>query len=159
MSGPANSVGYLLSENVALSSDDGQRLIQLTDILNKNARNTNAKDIGRYFQEEIINGQQFFGNTPQETRSVYRKCFSFGAIAAGATLNIPHTITGLTALTRLYGSCVTNVVDYRPIPFVSPVALNQGIMILLAGANIVIVNGAGAPNITSGIIVAEYLKS
>ena len=77
---------------------------------------------------------------------------------AGAALNIAHGITNFVELTALYGTCITAVVDYRPIPFVSVAAANQGIQVLLAGANITITNGAAAPNITSGIIIAEYLK-
>ena len=108
---------------------------------------------------EILNDQKFFvAGDPQRYRSVFRKVFSFAAIAAGATLNIAHGITGFVELTNLYGTCITAVVDYRPIPFASVAAANQGIQILLAGANISITNGAAAPNITSGICVCEYLK-
>lgn len=124
----------------------------------KLAKASNSKDIGIYELTEILNGQKFFGATPQVKRDVYRKCFAFGAIAAGATLNIAHGVANLTNLTRLYGTCVTAVVDYRPIPFVDITLITNQIMVLLAGANIVIVNGATAPNITSGICVVEYIK-
>lgn len=119
----------------------------------------NLKENAQYEDEELLTGQQWFttGNN-QTKRYTYRKCFEFGAIAAGATLNIAHGLTNVSFYTKIYGCCSTAVVDYRPIPYASTTAINQQIEINVAGLNIVIINGAASPNITNGIVVLEYIK-
>jgi hypothetical protein len=119
----------------------------------------NYRDIGTYDTVEVVNGQQFFGSTQQRKRFAFRKVFSIGSIATGATSNTAHGITGQTLFTRIYGTCITDVVDYRPLPYPTPAALNQQISLTVTSTNIVIVNGAGSPNITSAIVVLEYLKN
>lgn len=155
---PANSLAFKVVENVTFSKDQGQFLLQLTDLYQKLATSTNAKDIGSYETVELLNGQQFFGPNPQTKIQIYRKCFAIGAIAAGATSSIAHGIT-LTRLTRAYGTCITDVVDYRPIPYVSATLITNQIQLTVTATNVVVVNGATAPNITSGIIVLEYQKN
>lgn len=149
-----------LQENISFSENFTIFLEQITRYYRDIARKVNEKEGGMYPQAlEVLTSQKFFtAGNPRAYRSVFRKVFPVTAIAAGATLNIAHGIVGFVELVNLYGSCITNVVDYRPIPFTSAVAVNQGIQVLLVGANISITNGAAAPNITSGYIVAEYVK-
>jgi len=120
----------------------------------------NLKENAQYEDRELLTGQQWFttGNN-QTKRYTYRRCFEFGAIAAGATLNIAHGLVGIALYTRIYGTCITNVPDNRPIPYVSVAATNQQIEMNVTAANIVIINGAAAPPITSGIAVVEYIKT
>ena len=131
----------------------------MNEIYQKIARASNAKEIAIYEESELVTGQRFPGATPQVKRTGYRKVFLFGAIAAGSALNIAHNITGITEITKLYGSCVTNVVDYRPIPYVDVTAVTNQISILLSGLNIIVSNGATAPNVTLGMVICEYLKN
>lgn len=155
---PTFSLGNYLPEDVDLPEGSHELRVMLKSILEDNAKQTNRKDTGSYDEVEQLINQQFFGVTPQVKRNVYRIVFPFGAIATGAALNIAHGIVGFVELTRLYGTCITDVIDYRPVPFNSVAAANQGIQVLLAGINITITNGGAAPNITSGIIVCEFVK-
>ena len=150
-----------LDENISFSADWDQFLEQITNEYRKAAKKINEKERGFYPQElEIINDQQFFTNgNPQAYRGVFRKVFPFGAIAAGATLVIAHNIAAFTEMTNIYGTCITNVVDYRPIPYVSVVNVNQQIGLVVTAANINVINGAGAAPITSGMIILEFLKT
>jgi hypothetical protein len=157
-SAPANSLSFRVIENVTFAKDFDQFLLQFTDIYQKLAKSTNAKDIGDYETVELLNGQQFYGPNPQTKIQIYRKCFALGAVAAGATSSFAHGIT-LTQLTRVYGTCITAVVDYRPIPYASTTIVTDQIQLTVTATNIVIVNGVTAPNITSGIIVMEYQKN
>jgi hypothetical protein len=122
------------------------------------ANSLNLKTAGIFELVEVQNCEQFFGLTinQQKKRFVFRKTFSFGAILAGASLVIPHGITGVTSYTHIYGTAVT-ATDNRPIPHAS-VTANANIEIIVDATNITINNGAAGPNITSGIIVLEYLK-
>jgi len=159
---PSSTLETALPENVVFSEDHKQFIEQWTDLYKKVASKVNGKERAIYPLElEILNDQRFFtvGDT-RTYRSVFRKVFRFDAIAAnGLPFPIPHGITGQTMFTKIQGTCITNVVDYRPIPYVSVAAANQCIQIGVVGNNIVIINGAAAAPITSGMVVLEYLKN
>lgn len=156
---PINSKTAFLPTTEVFPKDESQRLIKQTSNYTDIAQAVNVREIALYQDtQSVITGQQFSdpGNA-QKKKYTFRTMYYFGAIAAGATLNTPHGITNLVQCTHIYGTCITDVVDYRPIPYSSTVALNQQISIRVVGANIEIINGAASPNITSGIIVLEYL--
>jgi len=124
------------------------------------ARSANIKDVARYETVETITGQRFFNLVdPQKKRFSFRQCYVVGAVAPGATVLIAHGIVGIVMFTRMYGTCITGVVDYRPIPWSSAIAVTDQISVRVVGANIEIINGATAPNITSGMVVLEYLRT
>jgi hypothetical protein len=156
---PSNSLGAFVPINQTFSEDQSQFLIQITNRDRDIARYINAREIAIYDLIEILTGEQWFGATPQVKRDVFRRVYQLGATAAGATTTIAHGITGLTAFTHIYGTAVTAVVDYRPIPYSSVTAVTDQIEINVDATNINVSNGATAPNITSGIIVLEYLKN
>lgn len=157
---PINSQTAFLNTFIDLQLNDEQLRIVLTDLITKSAYAVNLREIAQYDLIELLTGQQFFTTgTAQTKRFSYRKVFEFGAIATGATYTTAHGITGQTIFTKIYASCVTDIVDYRPIPYASAAAITDQISIRVVGANIEIVNGATSPNIASGIIVLEYLKN
>jgi len=155
---PQNAFEPPLPETLDMAEEFEAFRRQFMPLYETVATKINQKDRGFYPLTEILNDQRFFSTDPQVYRNVFRKVFSIGAVAAGATLNTAHGITGFVELTRLYGTVITATVDYRPVPYASVTAANQGIELNLTGANIVLINGAAAPNITSGILVCEYLK-
>lgn len=155
---PNFSLGAYLSETIEVPPDQSDQTAYLKTRLEEILRNLNKKEIASYEELELLNGQQYYGATPQEKRYVYRRVFPFGAIAAGATLPIVHGIAGITAFTRMYGTVITANPDDRPIPFAGVVA-NSNIEIIRNGLNVNITVGAGSPNVTSGILVVEYLKN
>lgn len=149
-----------LDENISFAENWEQFLEQITNEYRKAAKRINEKERGFYPQElEILNDQQFFTlGDPQNYRSVFRKVFPFGAIAAGATLVIPHLITSITEFTNISGTIITAVPDDRPLPYADTVLVTNQVSVLRNGANINIINGATAPNIVSGICIVEFLK-
>jgi len=158
---PQGTLEPALPENVSFAEEWKQFHQQWTELYRKVSIKVNSKERAIYPLElEIVNDQQFFtvGN-PRTYRSVFRKSFNIGAIAAGATLNTAHGITNMTSFTKIEGTCVTATPDYRPLPYSSPVALNQNILLSVTAANIVIINGAGNPNIVSGTVILEYVKN
>jgi hypothetical protein len=90
-----------------------------------------------------------------------RQVYSFGAIAAGANLDIPHGLTNLTQFTRIWGTVVTTAVDYRPLPYIDPASLTTGMTILVGtvlGVPVIrIALGATAVPVTRGLAILEYL--
>lgn len=157
---PSNSKTAFLPTSEVFPEDDSQFLIKLTNLYTDIANAVNLREIAQYDLAEFITGEQWFtsGNA-QVKRSTFRRVYSIGAIATGATSTTAHGLTGFTAFTHIYGTCITDVVDYRPLPYVSATAVNAQISLTITGTNIVIVSGAAAPNITSAIVVLEFLKN
>ena len=143
---------FVLSENVEESRK------QIIDKCKELAYSSNSKTYGLFSSYELLNNERFLTDGSQKTKSVFRKVLVIGTVAQGATLNTAHGISGLTQIVRLYGSIVTDVVDYRPLPRVSATAVNEQVSLDLVGANIVLINGAAAPAITAGLIIIECLK-
>lgn len=165
--GPANAQSSFLPIEFDIPSDDdlARELISKRERLT--ATIVNVKQNGQYELLELLSAQQWFStgiaSAPNKPRYGFRQVYSFGAIAPGATLLIPTTIPVIAGQTLFFtlirGSCVTNVPDFRPIPYSSATAVNQQIEIKVDTVNITIINGAGAPAIVSGIVVLEYLKN
>lgn len=155
---PINSKTAFLPTTEVFPKDESQRLIKQTSNYTDIAQAVNVREIALYQDTQpVITGQQFSdpGNA-QKKKYTFRTMYYFGAIAAGATLNIPHEIKNLFQLTHAYGTCVIGN-DFTSIPHVSTVALDEQISMEVTATDIEIINGAGGPNITSGIIVLEYL--
>ncbi len=152
-----NNVAYLQS-----SRDFPEDPKQLNYILNKSyidtANAVNTRTIGIFpVNRSAITGESWFIQKNQRQQTL-RQVYTFGAIAAGTTLLIPYTVSGFVQFTRIYGTCFTNFPDARPLPFVSTVAnANIAIRIDTVGFNIVITSGAAANNITSGLVVLEWM--
>lgn len=159
---PANSQAPFLPTSQVFPEEESQLLIVHTDVYASSAQAINIRQIGTYDKLEQINGQFFFNDTtPSKKRLAYRQTYSFGATAAGATTLVAHNISGVNSIvtfTHIYGTCITAVIDNRPIPYASVTAIGEQIEVLIDATNINISNGAAAPAITSGIIVLEYLK-
>ncbi len=157
---PANSNAVFLPTTIQYPKDPEELLIRLNKAYEDIATRLNVKQIGIFDLLEFLTGEQWFttGN-PQIKRQTFRKVYEIGAIAAGATSNTAHGLTGVTAFTHIYGTAITAAPDNRPIPYASATAVNQQIEIKVDGANITIINGAAAPNITSAIVVLEFLKN
>jgi hypothetical protein len=123
------------------------------------AQAVNVRTIGIFEQLQIVTGERWFSSSPTNAllkRQTYRQVYTFANIAPGAGTTINHGITGITAFTRIYGTCVTSLPDYRPIPYAS-VAVNANIDLTVTPTQIIIANGAGSATLISGIIVLEYL--
>ena len=157
---PESALETPLDENLIISKGWEEFQEQFTKLYRDIATKVNNKERAFYPLEfEIINDQRMFNaNDTSEYRSVFRKVFSIGTIVAGATDNTAHGLTDITDLTRLFGAVLTTVPDRRPLPRVSTANINQQISLDIVGANIVIINGAGGPDITRGIVVLEFTK-
>lgn len=157
--GPDFSLDNHLNEQFDLPEDSEERFLALKKEIESHAQMINRKDTGQYEESEVIVNQTFPGNTPQDKRSVFRLLVPTGAIAQGATGTIGHNIAAFTNMTTISGTVITDVVDYRPIPYASTVALNEQISVTVDDTNVVIVNGGASPNITSGFVLLEFVKN
>jgi hypothetical protein len=109
----------------------------------------------------------YFTSQRQQT---LRQIYNFDAIAPGTELDIPHglDLNNVVIFTRIYGTVITIIPDYRPLPYVDPVTLTTGMTILVGPGTVApfigvpsirIILGATAPAVTSGIAVLEWLSN
>lgn len=155
---PDSSTGNFVPENYVVPEDASQMQEFLKRILENHARFINRKDTAQYETIEVQNNQTFPGNTTQDKKSAYRKIFEFGAIAVGATLNIPHNITNLVETTKWSGNFITGA-DERPLPYLDTLVVTDQVSVKRIGDNYVIINGATAPAIVSGRLIVDFLKN
>jgi len=155
---PINSQTAFLPTSEMYSEDQEQLLIKLTQSYTNIAYGVNIREISIYETLPVITGQFFYDpNNAQRKRLSYRQVYPFGAIPAGGGLVFPHNIVGLVQVTHRECEVITSLPDFRPVPYVDPAALNVGIAIRNDMTNIFIAVGAGSPNVTSGIVILEYL--
>jgi hypothetical protein len=124
------------------------------------AQAVNGRTIGVFENIQIVTGERWYASDPTNAlnkRQTYRKAFPVGAIAKNTTLQIPHGITGIVAFTRIYGTCITDLPDFRPIPYASIAGMTATIDLRVDTTTIYIAVGSGSPNVLSGNIVLEYL--
>lgn len=103
-----------------------------------------------------ITGESWYVNGQPYKQQTMRQVYTFGAIASGAILLINYVASGFTEFSRIYGTCITDFPDNRPIPYAA-ITATAGIEVRVTNNRIVIFNGPTAPNIISGKIVLEWL--
>lgn len=157
---PASSQAPFLPVTTFFPDDFEQFRIRFLQLYTLLARSVNVRGIAIFDQTEFLCGEQWptQGNA-QSKRSTYRTIYFIGGIAAGATSTTPHGLSTVTSFTNIYGTAITDTPDNRPIPYASATLVTNQIEINVDGTNINIINGATAPNITSAIVVLEYLKN
>lgn len=120
----------------------------------------NGREISYYGLVETVCGQYYYtSGNPQKFRTTFRQTYQLPATTAGSTATIPHNIPVFTEMVTIKGDAITAAPDYRPIPYVDPVTNTNGIGIRVDSTNIYVTNGSTAPNINSGTITLEYLKT
>lgn len=161
---PQNTLGPFLQTSVFFPENFDEFRVKFLELYRDISNTVNTRETGIFDLVEFLTGENWFtiGN-PQVKRKTFRKCFSIGAIAAGATLTTAHGITQFSPLTftHIYGTVITDAATFnkRPIPYASATLITDQIQLDADDTNFRIVNGATAPNITSGIVVLEYLKN
>lgn len=157
---PDNSESPYLPSSLSFPEEGASLTGSLSQMYGAISYRLNNREIALYDLTERTTGQKWTDSTNlQVPKETFRFVFNIGAIATGATLNTAHGITNVTAFTRIYGTAITDAPDNRPIPYASAPGVNQQIEINVTSVNIVIINGAAAPNISSAIVVLEYLKN
>lgn len=114
----------------------------------------NQRTIGLFpTGKPAINGESWFLTSNQRQQAL-RQVYTFTASG-----NIPHGLntTSLTGFTKCTGE-FTDGTNWYGVIFGSSVAIAGQISFYITPTNIVVLSGAGAPSITSGIIILEWLS-
>ncbi len=140
--------------------------LQLSIELNRSyvdiAHNVNARVIGFFtVNRSTVTGENWYIEKNQKQQTL-RQVYTFGPIAPGTELDIPHGIKNFDQFTRIYGTVVTTTPgDYRPLPYIDPGSLTTGMTVLVGIVatvpSIRIVLGATALPVSKGLVVLEWL--
>jgi len=122
------------------------------------AKSINIREIGVYSQSLTATGQVFEYLTDTTSQEAQRHIYKIGAIATGTTVSTNHNIESeeFTMFTRIYGVALTDTNVFEPLPYAS-VTANANVELSVTQKQIVIKNGAAAPNITQVIVVVEFI--
>lgn len=146
-------VGFLPTFRNHQVVDEEQFRLFLSGVYTSVANAVNVRQNGIYQSAEFQSGQTWIDGSP-----VFRKVFSFGAIAAGGTSGaIPTGITTIKYCTNIYGTVITTTPDFRTIPHAS-VTANANIEVIVTTTTYTINVGAASPNVSSGYLILEYVK-
>lgn len=117
------------------------------------ANAVNNRTIGLFSKNRpTITGESWFINS--NAQQTIRQIYTFTAKG-----NIPHGIntSRIGGFVRIYGTFTDGSVWY-PVPYVDHQNINHQVEISVNSANIVINSGAGAPTISSGFVVLEWIS-
>jgi hypothetical protein len=157
---PDNSESPYLSTYLNFPEEKGELSGTLSRMYGNISYRLNNREIAIYDLSERTTGQKWTDSANlQVPKETFRKIFEIGAINTGVTSTTAHGLTGVSSYTKIAGTAITDTPDNRPIPYADVTAVTDQIEITVNGTNIIIVNGATAPNITSAIVILEYLKN
>ncbi len=148
-----NSVAYLRTSR-DFPEDNHQLRIELNKAYIDTASAVNSRTIGLYpTTRPAITGDEYFitATKQQSLRQVY----TFSAVGS-----IPHNISpaSISQFTKSGGEFTDGTNWYGAI-FGSNIAIAGQISFYITPTNIVILAGAGAPAIVSGIIIVEWITN
>lgn len=149
-----NKSPYLRTSRTFPKDDAGLLSVELDKSYVDIAQNVNNRTIGLYpVTTPAITGNSYF-ITSQRQQSV-RQIYTFTSTTA-----IPHdiNIAELSYLVSMYGQYLDTTGKWDGLIAGSPTAIAGQISFYLDGTNINFVSGAGAPTISKGIIILEWLS-
>lgn len=152
-------------ESIPEKWEDAKPLV--VEQLKKIALAINSREIGFYLDEELISGKAFipgtvsgWSGTNQIFRTILRKVIDFGSLPHTASKSVPHGIVADFSFTLIaLWACATDPSGLKiPIPYATPVALNQTISLQMDAINFTITTGTNRTNFNRCFIVCEYIQ-
>ena len=160
---PINAEQAYLSPSIDIPKPESNPEL-FYEVINQRERETadiiNLKENAVYnFDETLTNQQWPIPSNPQTFRDGFRKIFALSPLATGAISVIPHNIVDMLQTTDYWANVITDVPDFRQVPYASTNAISDQIEMKVDVTNITIINGGTSPNITGGYAVIEYVKT
>lgn len=149
-----NQVAYLRTTREFPYEDPYQLSVEVTKAYLDTANAVNNRTISIFpTNKPAINGESWF--ITNQKRQGFRRVYPFTTTAA-----IPHGIdfTNIYQFCRCWGQ-FTDGTNWYGVIFGSPTAIAGQILFYLTPTNITFVVGAGAPTVTSGTVILEWLSN
>lgn len=150
----ANQVSYLRTSREFPQDDINQLSSELSKAYIDTANAVNVRTIGIFpVNKPAVTGETWYLTTSKQ--QTLRQVYSFTS-----TTSIPHgiNISQIDRFTITYGQYTDGTNWYGLIPGTS-VAVAGQILFYITSSNIVFVVGAGAPSLTKGNIVLQWLSN
>lgn len=113
---------------------------------------TGAETNQDYSTSEVNTGSKWING-----KEIYRKTVDVGALPNATGKTLPHGITGLTRVVKLYGWAFRSTDNFNiPLPYGSPVT-GSSVSLYVTGANIILETGVDRTNMVAFVTV-EYIK-
>src|SRR5216684_6673625 len=155
MNNTISNVSYLRTSRSFPTEDVRQLSVELNKSYIDIANVVNARIIGIFeLNRANVTGESWFFKTVRQQSQ--RQVFTFTAIG-----NIPHGLNLSTIYQispRSYGS-FTDGTNWYGVIYASNVAIAGQLTFYVTPTNIVVLAGAGAPTITNGTIVLEWINN
>ena len=138
----------------------------LIETLRTMANGVNFRDVGTYYEQEVLAGQRFVPTSTQtQPRSVFRKVIDVGALddfsaAPPSTQTVAHgiTINANTRFTRIYGTANDPSTTFIPLPYSDADLIDNNIELWVDATNINIRSSVDYSGFTSTFVVLEYVQ-
>lgn len=141
----------------------------IVEQLKRIANGLNVREIGFFLDQELLAGKFFIpglnivegGGSSQQFRTVLRKVIDFGPLPNAGLKTVAHEITVDANFTLVFlGGYATDPVNFIgiPLPFASPLALNQNILINMDMTNIRVQTSINYSQFTRCFIILEYMQ-
>jgi hypothetical protein len=115
----------------------------------------NNRTVGLFpINKSIAGGEKWYVVSPQ-AQGQFRQVYTFTSFGS-----IPHgvTVSQIYGFVRIWGT-FTDGTNWYPLPYVDVVAATNQVNIVVSATDIVITAGAGAPSVTRGTIVLEWISN
>ena len=156
MSSNIRNVAFL-RESRSFPADDIKALaVQVDRAYVDIAQNVNSRTLGVFAtNSQVATGESWYLQGGANKQQTLRKVFVFTTSG-----NIAHGIdfTTIAYFTSCYGS-YTDGTNWYGLIFGSNTTISGQINFYITATNIVIQNGAGAPSLTEGVVVIEWLST
>jgi hypothetical protein len=155
---PINALSPFLKTSQYFPEDESEFRVVLTNLYKDIANNVNAREIGAFFLQEQLTGQQYFDPAnAQQARQTFRKVVPFSAaLVAGANAeNHGITTTPAFTFTHIYGTG-KNAGGTLWVPF--PQGGANTSMLEVNTTQVILTVPAAYAGFTA-IVILEYLKN
>ena len=141
----------------------------IVEQLKKITNAVNLREIGFFLDEELLSGKAFIpgtvnlqaSETAQQYRTILRKVVDFGALPNAGAKAVPHNIVvdANFTLIQMWAAATDPIaLTMLPIPYATPLALNQNIALQMDATNVIITTGTNRTAFTRCHIVLEYIQ-
>lgn len=119
----------------------------------------NDRTIGLFpTTKAAITGEAWF-LTANEKQQTFRQVYTFSGPANPITITHNLDTSQISLFTKIYGTFVnTSTGIYYPLPYVDVALVTNQVSVIVNSTQIVITAGAGAPAISNGLVVLEWLS-
>lgn len=162
---PPSGFNNFIPEDFILPDDPEEMRLVLSDYIRFLSPLLNAKVIGIFDEEQILNGQTWFNTANRQSlKNGYRMTVNFGALPNASVKSVAHNIpvTSSSSFTHIYATATNPAAVFPsifsvPIPYVNVAMAGNNIEINVDDTNVNIRTSTDWSSFTICYVILEYL--